>query len=188
MKNLIGTKITEIRKKQGFTQEELAEKANLSLKTIQRIESGENKPRGYTLSAISKALDINIENLQDYGKVEDKSFFTYFHLSVIAGCFIPLGDILVPGILWLSKRDKIAGLNKTGKNLLTFRIIFDLLVFVIVSLSMYKSMEENNFIFTNSLLFYLIVNLIVTLAYPIYAGISIRLNGKLKSFYPSFFN
>ncbi|MCF8229749.1 MAG: helix-turn-helix domain-containing protein [Bacteroidales bacterium] len=41
----IGLRITEIRKLKGFTQEEMAEKTVLSLRTIQRIEKGEVDPR-----------------------------------------------------------------------------------------------------------------------------------------------
>ena len=42
----------------GYTQQVLAEKSNLSLRTIQRIESGATIPKGYTLKALSKALEI----------------------------------------------------------------------------------------------------------------------------------
>tara|TARA_R110002049_G_C8880421_1_gene539895 strand:- start:319 stop:471 length:153 start_codon:yes stop_codon:yes gene_type:complete len=49
------SKLCEYREKLNLTQDELAEKAGLSVRTIQRIESGV-EPRGYTLSILSYAL------------------------------------------------------------------------------------------------------------------------------------
>jgi len=56
----LGKKIAELRKAKGFTQEELVEKCNLSVRTLQRIESGEVAPRSYTIRLIFTALDYNI--------------------------------------------------------------------------------------------------------------------------------
>lgn len=56
----LGKKIAELRKAKGFTQEELVEKCNLSVRTLQRIESGEVSPRSYTIRLIFTALDYNI--------------------------------------------------------------------------------------------------------------------------------
>mgnify|MGYP003598873837 CR=1 FL=1 len=42
----------------NLTQEELAEKSGISVRTIQRIESG-TKPKGYTLKALAAALGIS---------------------------------------------------------------------------------------------------------------------------------
>ncbi|MCS5489833.1 helix-turn-helix domain-containing protein [Algoriphagus limi] len=41
----LGKKISELRKAKGMTQEELVEKCNLNVRTIQRIEAGEVTPR-----------------------------------------------------------------------------------------------------------------------------------------------
>jgi transcriptional regulator with XRE-family HTH domain len=43
----LGKKIADFRKSKGFTQEELVEKCNLSVRTLQRIEVGEVTP-GFT--------------------------------------------------------------------------------------------------------------------------------------------
>ncbi|OUS01045.1 hypothetical protein A9Q86_09890 [Flavobacteriales bacterium 33_180_T64] len=55
----LGKKISELRLAKGLTQTELAEKCNLSLRTIQRIESTEVTPRSYTLKLIFKTLDFD---------------------------------------------------------------------------------------------------------------------------------
>ncbi|MFZ5942242.1 MAG: helix-turn-helix domain-containing protein [Bacteroidota bacterium] len=58
----LGRKIAELRKAKGLTQEELVERCNLNVRTIQRIESGEVMPRSYTVRVIFDALDFNYFN------------------------------------------------------------------------------------------------------------------------------
>lgn len=55
----LGKKISNLRKERGLTQEELIEKCNISIRTIQRIEAGEVTPRSYTLKAIFEALEYD---------------------------------------------------------------------------------------------------------------------------------
>jgi len=56
----LGKKIAELRKAKGLTQEELVQKCNLSVRTLQRIESGEVTPRSYTIRIIFAALETNM--------------------------------------------------------------------------------------------------------------------------------
>ncbi|MGQ7869024.1 helix-turn-helix domain-containing protein [Sunxiuqinia sp. sy24] len=51
-------RIKELRETKGLSQEELSEKTGVSLRTIQRIESGESVPRGSTLRTITSSLDV----------------------------------------------------------------------------------------------------------------------------------
>jgi transcriptional regulator with XRE-family HTH domain len=55
----LGKKIVALRLAKGFTQTELAEQCNLSLRTIQRIESTEVTPRSYTLKLLFKSLEFD---------------------------------------------------------------------------------------------------------------------------------
>ncbi len=57
----LGQKILDLRKKKGLTQEDLVEKCNINVRTIQRIEAGEVSPRPYTIKAILAALDYDFE-------------------------------------------------------------------------------------------------------------------------------
>jgi uncharacterized Tic20 family protein len=68
-----------------------------------------------------------MEDILDYGKTEDNKYLKYFHLSVLTFIFIPLGNIIIPLILWITKRDKIIGLNEQGADLLNFQILWTLL-------------------------------------------------------------
>jgi transcriptional regulator with XRE-family HTH domain len=56
----LGRKISELRKAKGLTQEELVEKCNISVRTIQRIETGEVTPRMYTIKTILAALEYDL--------------------------------------------------------------------------------------------------------------------------------
>ena len=55
----LGKKVAEIRIAKGITQDELSQSCNLSLRTIQRIESGLVNPRSYTLKLIGEKLGYN---------------------------------------------------------------------------------------------------------------------------------
>jgi transcriptional regulator with XRE-family HTH domain len=52
----LGKRISELRKEQGMTQEELVAKCNINVRTIQRIEAGEVNPRSYTIKIILGVL------------------------------------------------------------------------------------------------------------------------------------
>src|SRR5688572_16045589 len=61
----LGRKISELRKAKGLTQEELVEKCNISVRTIQRIETGDVTPRMYTIKTILSALDHDLDAVSD---------------------------------------------------------------------------------------------------------------------------
>ena len=58
----LGKKIVELRQSKGLTQSELAEHCNLSLRTVQRIESGEAVSRNYTVQVILSYLGYDLNN------------------------------------------------------------------------------------------------------------------------------
>lgn len=66
----LGKKISELRLAKGLTQGELAEKCNIGLRTIQRIESAEVTPRSYTVKLIFTSLDYEI--FSSFGKLSYK--------------------------------------------------------------------------------------------------------------------
>ncbi len=56
-----GKKLRDLRKAKGFTQEVLAEKAEIDEKHLSRIENGKYFPTYSTLLKLLKALDTSIE-------------------------------------------------------------------------------------------------------------------------------
>ena len=59
----LGKKIVSLRQQKSMTQEDLVEACNVSVRTIQRIESGEVMPRVSTVKIIIAALGEDIESL-----------------------------------------------------------------------------------------------------------------------------
>jgi len=169
----IGKKIAEIRKTKGFTQEEVAELAKINLRTLQRIEKGETEPRGNSLKGICSALEINIEEILDYGKVEDKNYLMFLHLSVLCFIVIPLGNIILPLILWLNKRDKILLVNTHGRNILNFQLVWAILFYISVfAFAFFKIMHWslNNTIAVTVVIIMYCINIVL----PIIAAVRIN--------------
>ena len=81
----IGVVIKEIRKQKGLTQLELSEHANLSERTIQRIENHEVEPSFYSLKNIGDILQVDLVEI----KSKNSSMFT----SEILG--IQLKDLIM---------------------------------------------------------------------------------------------
>ncbi|GMQ23393.1 hypothetical protein Aoki45_00750 [Algoriphagus sp. oki45] len=91
----LGKKISELRKAKGLTQEELVEKCNLNVRTIQRIEAGEVTPRSYTIKALFEALDFQgtMEESADF-KVNKISPFIYVGIaSALVYFFLSIFEI-----------------------------------------------------------------------------------------------
>jgi transcriptional regulator with XRE-family HTH domain len=71
----LGRALAGIRRSKGLTQTELSEECNITVKTIQRIESGRVTPRSYTVKTISRALGVDFSafsenSYETEGKVE----------------------------------------------------------------------------------------------------------------------
>ena len=81
----LGKKISELRKAKGLTQEELVEKCNLNVRTIQRIEAGEVTPRSYTIKALFEALDYKWEEMKSGFLEENQKVPSYLYLAFAAG-------------------------------------------------------------------------------------------------------
>ncbi len=74
-KKNVGKKTLNARKAKGLTQAELSEVSSISIRTIQRLESGDVIPRVYTLKTLSKHLgvDLLIES-EDSDGIDNKNF------------------------------------------------------------------------------------------------------------------
>ena len=57
----LGKELYDLRMKKGMTQQELREESHVSVRTIQRIESGAVTPRTVTIKILLKALGENVE-------------------------------------------------------------------------------------------------------------------------------
>jgi transcriptional regulator with XRE-family HTH domain len=119
-----GSLIKELRIKKGMTQEELADKTEVSTRTIQRIENGEVDPRAYTLQMIAKALDVDfslfIENKPDESievrKVNNNNWSGLLHLSGL----LPL--IFPTLVMWNFKKEKTKDMSNHFRAAITMQL------------------------------------------------------------------
>lgn len=65
------TNVAKIRKERGWTQEELAEKSYLTVRTIQRMEAGKDVSLT-SLSSVAKALHVSVSDLFEDIEEEQK--------------------------------------------------------------------------------------------------------------------
>jgi len=123
----LGLKVFDLRQQKGLTQEQLAERCEVSPRTIQRIEGGEVDPRAYTLKCLSEALEF------DFGQenvANENLWLTIMHLSSIF-CLI-----FIPLLLWSWKKNQSIKIEKQGRQVLNFQITMTLLLFTAAFLLM----------------------------------------------------
>ncbi len=115
----IGNKIMDLRKKNGLSQEELAEKIGVARQTISKWELGETSPDLKQSKELSKIFNISLDELTDND----------------------IKNILVEKT---SNTEKLAGLIL---KLIKFAIIFiiSVFVFLIIGSIVYKNIRKNNF-------------------------------------------
>ena len=114
----IGKKIMELRKKNGFSQEELAEKVGVARQTISKWELGETSPDLKQAKELSKIFNVSLDELANND----------------------IKDILVEKT---SNTEKLAGLIL---RLIKFIIIFIIIapILLITLRIIFKNIHENN--------------------------------------------
>lgn len=142
----LGKKILELRKAKGLTQEELVEKCNISVRTIQRIETGEVTPRVYTIKTILSALEYDLDQINE-AALEEKSIGTklkeFFYIEL--------------------DEDKPASFLTSQLNIAwIFGVIYFILGLLEVGAEYYR-FEENRMIFGN--IVYIIIKVAVLISY-----------------------
>ncbi|MEQ6122744.1 helix-turn-helix transcriptional regulator [Pseudotenacibaculum sp. MALMAid0570] len=96
----LGKRILELRKSKGLTQEELVEKCNINVRTIQRIEAGDVTPRSFTVKTILEVLGVD-SNLffgpsihEEPQIVLSQSDKTTLQISWISGIFLMIFSVI----------------------------------------------------------------------------------------------
>ncbi|GHN01166.1 hypothetical protein WSM22_26550 [Cytophagales bacterium WSM2-2] len=106
----LARRLTALRKEKTFTQDELAEKSRVSVRTIQRIEAGEVMPRMFTIKILLETLGQDFETFSNQFKstMETKAQISNRNpllISVFAGAIYLAAQILLGAmdIAWLTK-------------------------------------------------------------------------------------
>lgn len=107
----IGKKILELRKKNGLSQEELAEKVGVARQTISKWELGETSPDLKQSKELSKIFNVSLDELTD-NDIKDILVEKTSNTEKLAGIILKLMKLIVVFII------------ATPILLITLRIIF----------------------------------------------------------------
>jgi len=129
--NSIGKNLIYQRKLKGFTQQELSEKTQVTVRTIQRIEKGDVNPHLQTVKLLASVLNIGVDDLLilENPKEENiqKKWLILLHSTPFLGFMIPLANILFPLFLWIHKREDNAVYDAHGRKIINFQISMSIL-------------------------------------------------------------
>lgn len=132
-----GQLIKELRLKKGMTQEDLAAKTDINVRTIQRIENGEVDPRAYTLQSIAAALEVDFAVLAgsetEFAETCNKEsrWLPLLHLSGLLLLIIP------PIIVWIWKRDKVEHIREHAVDVINYQLSMTLYLLPLALFSVY---------------------------------------------------
>jgi XRE family transcriptional regulator, regulator of sulfur utilization len=196
---LLGEKIISLRKSKSISQELLAENSHISLRTIQRIESGATVPRSFTVKVIAEALGVPIEQLtlsesgSSEAVLQDKDLekLRLINLSALAVFLLPLSNIIIPWALWSTHKGSPL-VNQMGRKIISFQILWTFATFLTTILmhsilnSLTKSVSIGHLPPTIFLVYtiFLVINLVFVIRSAIQLG-----KGKttIYSFVPTLF-
>lgn len=146
----LGKRIIALRKEQNLTQEELVEKSHVSVRTIQRIESGEVMPRLSTVKILFEALGVKYESIstQSNQVMETKKNTLPGRVSLLAAalagaiyliCQIVLATL---DIAWFTGKDQWGFTMKIVYTGLTILMVFSYGVFAWGFITLSKIFEN----------------------------------------------
>lgn len=154
------SELKKIREERNLTQEELAEKSGISVRTIQRVEAG-TEPKGYTLKTLASTLEISEKDLlasiiqKEEIKVEEPISINEFetekpistteeveifkstlikiiNLSSLPFAWFPIANFLPPLLIMIFTKEK-SQLAKEIISLQIFLAIISPIIFLIVA-------------------------------------------------------
>lgn len=141
--------LKKIREEKNITQEELAEKSGISVRTIQRIEAG-TEPKGYTLKTLALTLEIPEKDLliqkiiPEEIKIEEpiltlenevvfnSTLIKIINLSSLPFAWFPIANFLPPLLIFLFTKEK----SQIAKQIISLQIILAIfcpIIFLLVA-------------------------------------------------------
>ncbi|MFP2997592.1 helix-turn-helix domain-containing protein [Spongiivirga sp. MCCC 1A20706] len=142
------------RKLKGLTQEELSEKTQVTVRTIQRIEKGDVSPHLQTVKLLAVGLDIELNALMPLDNPNEetlqKKWLLLIHGTPFLGLVIPFCNVLFPLFLWIHKADDNKIYDDHGRAAVNFHATVTLTV--IISLVFFFILPGFNFIATIAIL------------------------------------
>lgn len=145
------SELKKIRETKNITQEELAEKSGISVRTIQRIEAG-TIPKGYTLKTLAESLDVSANDLLTSKTIKEEividevidtteknhSLFNsglikIINLSSLPFAWLPIANFLLPLLIMFFTKEK-SPIVKQIILLQIFLAIISPIIFMLIAL------------------------------------------------------
>jgi len=145
------SELKKIREKRNLTQEELAEKSGISVRTIQRIEAG-TTPKGYTLKTLAESLDVSekdllasetikeeividevIDTTEENYSLFNSGLIKIINLSSLPFAWLPIANFLLPLLIMFFTKEK-SPIVKQIISLQIFLAIISPIIFMLIAL------------------------------------------------------
>lgn len=181
--------LKEHRKSKQYSQQELADASNISVRTIQRIEAGLSSGSPYVIKTLCKALEIGIEELTITAtsnemvecneetnetknllpKNNNPDIVKWMNLSALSVILFPLLNLILPSLIYWRKRKSLCDTSKPLK-LLSFQLVWSILTLLLLIFipaiihALFGQFEVSGFpIFTWVYFICVAINVVITL-------------------------
>ena len=197
----LGKKISTQRKIAGLSQELLAEKCGITLRTVQRIENDKSIPRPYTLKVIADTLNLKItdfetsfnskqatttlpEQITNNGSLAK---ITLINSSALLGILFPFLNLIAPTIFWkLNNKNPLIG--EKGKRIINFQILWTLFSILVLLIAFLYFKVTGVFVFRGISIEFLVYLFLLMVNAFFIIGNSIQLNKGNTNIYRYFPN
>ncbi len=115
-----GEQIRQKREQERLSQEEIARRAGINIRTLQRIEKGETSPYGATLRAINEALGLDMQPSST--TLEDRKISVLFELSALTFWVFPFGNLVAPYLMYTFLGQRLPGGENSWKSIKRFQL------------------------------------------------------------------
>lgn len=145
------SELKKIRESRNLTQEELAEKSGISVRTIQRIEAG-TTPKGYTLKTLAESLEVSDNDLltsetikeeivideiifvtEENDSLSNSGLIKIINLSSLPFAWLPIANFLLPLLIMFFTKEK-SPIVKQIISLQIFLAIISPIIFMLIAL------------------------------------------------------
>lgn len=127
------SKLKKNREILNLTQQELSDNSGISIRTIQRIESG-NEPKGQTLKILAKTLGIQENELLKKEEIKteiNSTLIKMINLSSLPFTLFPPTNIIIPLAIIFAKKQ----FNPLAKQIVSIQILWFIFAFIIFMIS-----------------------------------------------------
>lgn len=147
------------RKLKGLSQEQLAEKTRVTVRTIQRLEKAEVTPHLKTVKMLAAALEIEVDDLLQLdnpgNEAIQQKWLLLMHSAPFLGFVLPFMNILLPLFLWIHKREDNPVYEQHGRAVINFQLTMTLM-FILAFIAL-LTIEGFGFLFFLAVLPYAVI-------------------------------